>query len=338
MNEFRRLLFLFFLCLCVSQTKGNRDLANKNKLKTGSSCTPTENRGKYHVAVAFFGISRSLKHTLPSIRTHIFNVLDSQNFTYDIFWHTLVTHTLSNNRTGEVKVELNRYDVKILDPCKFSLEDQEYIRHDEFGKFLQARNLTAGQENSPVARKEYDMWKDDYQSIKNILCSYYSQSYLSRLIQSQEKEKMKPYDAIIVLRPDTIFYGDIDINPHMKWISRPAYNNVLWVPRFQSWQGYNDRMAFGAPKVVYEYLNRGPYFRDDRINHKNYDNGETFLLEYVKMKKIVIQKSPIQFVRIRADGTANARDLQLLNTAREQKQAKGTIKNKKASLRANYTV
>jgi hypothetical protein len=73
----------------------------------------------------------------------------------------LVTHTLSNNRTGEVKVELNRYDVKILDPCKFSLEDQEYIRHDEFGKFLQARNLTAGQEKSPFARKEYDMWKDE---------------------------------------------------------------------------------------------------------------------------------------------------------------------------------
>ena len=48
---------------------------------------PKDSQSK-HVALAFFGLTRSLKYTLESIERNIFDVLTDSGHTFDILLHT----------------------------------------------------------------------------------------------------------------------------------------------------------------------------------------------------------------------------------------------------------
>ena len=53
------------------------------------------------VALAFFGITRSLKYTYNSILLNIFNVFYKNKIDYDIFIHTYKLENYKNIRTKE---------------------------------------------------------------------------------------------------------------------------------------------------------------------------------------------------------------------------------------------
>ena len=40
---------------------------------------------RYKIGICFFGLTRSLKYTLPSIQKNVFNVLTSHNMDYDVY-------------------------------------------------------------------------------------------------------------------------------------------------------------------------------------------------------------------------------------------------------------
>ena len=42
------------------------------------------------IAVCFFGLTRSLKHTIDSIKKNIFHPLQKNNINYDIYLHTYI--------------------------------------------------------------------------------------------------------------------------------------------------------------------------------------------------------------------------------------------------------
>ena len=58
-------------------------LLNKYKEEFYNSSNP-----KTRVAICFFGLTRSLKHTIDSINTNIFQPLKNSNIEYDVFLHT----------------------------------------------------------------------------------------------------------------------------------------------------------------------------------------------------------------------------------------------------------
>jgi hypothetical protein len=53
------------------------------------------------IALCFWGITRSLKYTIDSIKEKIFNILKSNNIEYTIFMHTYRLNSYKNTRTCE---------------------------------------------------------------------------------------------------------------------------------------------------------------------------------------------------------------------------------------------
>ena len=78
------------------------------------------------IALCFWGLTRSLKYTIKSIREHILNVLQKSNedtsnepIEYTIFLHTYqFKSTYYNPRAKEVGVNLNFNEYKLIQRCK----------------------------------------------------------------------------------------------------------------------------------------------------------------------------------------------------------------------------
>ena len=79
---------------------------------------------KKKVAIGFFGITRSLKYTIDSIKINIFNVLKEQNIDYDIYLHTYrINEPFTNPRSKEVNIRLNFNEYKLLEPKYFIFDE-----------------------------------------------------------------------------------------------------------------------------------------------------------------------------------------------------------------------
>lgn len=77
------------------------------------------------VALCFFGLTRSLNHTLPSIQENMIGKLKEEGYEVDVFLHTYndVTH-LTNGRTGEDD-DLDTEQWHMLEPYDYSLTSQD---------------------------------------------------------------------------------------------------------------------------------------------------------------------------------------------------------------------
>ena len=80
------------------------------------------------VALVFWGLPRSIKYTLSSIKTNIFNILEK----YDILYHTYahfftIDGKYTNIRTNENIDDYDNEQYKLLEYYKLKLDSQEEI-------------------------------------------------------------------------------------------------------------------------------------------------------------------------------------------------------------------
>jgi len=62
-----------------------------------------KSESKIKVAIIYWGLTRSLKYTLPSIRSNIYEPLINNNIDFDVFLHTFkLMKDYSNPRSNEV--------------------------------------------------------------------------------------------------------------------------------------------------------------------------------------------------------------------------------------------
>jgi len=71
--------------------------------------------------------------------------------------------------------EVDPYDVQLIRPCRVSLIDQDSVQQKEFNLFLHARMSNITTKSFPHDYNKYDVWGDDFGSVKNLLCSFYAQ-------------------------------------------------------------------------------------------------------------------------------------------------------------------
>ena len=76
-----------------------------------------------HVALAFYGLTRSLGYTIDSIRQNIFGPLSEAGYTYDVYLHTYDLQHLANARTGEAAA-LNTSEWQLLQPDFYKVTRQ----------------------------------------------------------------------------------------------------------------------------------------------------------------------------------------------------------------------
>ena len=143
---------------------------------------------KKKVAIGFFGITRSLKYTIDSIKTNIFDVLTENNIDYDIFMHTYFLKSYENKRAGEKTNKIDNEEYKLLSPKYLKIDDQDDI--------IKKLNLTS-------YRTFSDPWKTKYQSVNFFILGAYSKYMLTNMIEKVHYEDN--YDYILFVRPDCVY-------------------------------------------------------------------------------------------------------------------------------------
>lgn len=238
------------------------------------------------IAICFFGLTRSLKFTHPSIKKYIFDPLHNNGIVYDIYLHTFYLKTLTNPRAGEINCVLDNNEYKLLEPITAKqIDDQNKI--DPILNFK-------------AYRSKGDPWKNQFKSLDNLLRQLYSLEQVTKLWESSGIE----YDVVVYCRPDVKYLKDIDTG-----LLKNLKDGCVYVPSFLSCKGCNDRFAIGKPAAMKIYGNR----RRGALEYSKTKplHAETFLATTLTQFGFGICKIHFPFYRIRANGNVSKLDQQL---------------------------
>jgi hypothetical protein len=230
------------------------------------------------VALAFWGITRSLQRTIKSIQANVFDVLRKNNIEYTIFMHTFfVPHPFTNPRSKEYNMILPPKEYKLLKPDYVLVENQDKVK--------QKLDLTK-------YRTHKDPWNTDYASVDNYICAMYSKQQVGRLIEKTGSA----YDYVIFLRPDVRYITPFNLG----WFQFVSPTCVA-VPNFHVFSNINDRFMIATYENA---IKTADLFRDlYAYSLQQPLHSETLLHLYVtRILNLEIKYISFLFNRIRSNG------------------------------------
>lgn len=207
------------------------------------------------VAVCYFGLLRSLKKTYNTHINYIFNELTKNNIDYDIFLHTWKTKDNSQyvwDKIINVKQDYiipNELKTKMV-TSQFDIQD-DYLNTIDFSKYFYEEEYKKYGE-----KKE---WRP--QLIKNHLCALESIKRVVKLVKNSKKK----YKYIMILRPDSKINNYFPIQKCLQFLN--IKDNGICIPKYLSYEGYNDRFAFMNIEHCNYYCNRLDEIIDFRKNN-----------------------------------------------------------------------
>jgi hypothetical protein len=80
-----------------------------------------------HVALAFYGLTRSLQYTIESIKQNVMAPLSASGYTFDTYLHTYDLLEVTNARSGEAGEKLNTSEWRLLEPTFHKITSQVRI-------------------------------------------------------------------------------------------------------------------------------------------------------------------------------------------------------------------
>lgn len=229
------------------------------------------------IALCFWGIARSTKHTINSIKTNIYNALKNLNIEYTIFLHSYQIHSFySNPRAKEFNCLLDNNDWKLIEPDYFFIENQNEVD----------KNL-----NLNIYKTHPDPWGTNYQTFNNHIRSLWSLKQVTQLWKKQHD--ISPFDYIVYLRPDVLY-----ITP-LQSIFFNLNENEINLPYFHKYP-VNDRFSISKPNVAFIYGSRF----DSALEFSKYYqlHSERFLNHILQSNKIIPKDIHFLFKRVRATG------------------------------------
>ena len=225
------------------------------------------------IALAFFGITRSLRYTIQSIQKNILEPLSSHSV--DIFMHTYSLKKYKNTITKEKAAMYDNSEHKLLHPDHLKIDDQNTLK-----KRLHLSKY----------RTHKDPWDTNYNSVDNFILSQYSKYQLVSMI-----EKAGHYDYIIFIRPDCLYLDPLKVE-----FLKKADSTTIVIPNFHLFGPYkfNDRFAITTSETYKKY---GSLFTSLlQISKEQPLHSETIMGQY--LKDLTIVRKPFRFSRIRIDG------------------------------------
>lgn len=239
------------------------------------------------IAVCFRGISRSLSHTIGSIRD---NVLAPSRALGEvrIFTHLFDQKTIDNPRSGE-KGQLDSAEHRLLESDWLSLEPPgECLEKNHYEKLK-----TFG-----------DPWNDDFASLRNLIHELHS------LKQGWLAAQQWQADAYLFLRPDLLYHQSFQ--PILESIAGHKKSG-LCVPLWQGWGGCNDRFAIAttveAARSYAERIDRAVSYCEQSTRPLH---AEEFLLDCLARDRIPLWFTTIKGSRVRAHGALAKENYKLL--------------------------
>ena len=245
------------------------------------------------IAICFWGLLRSLRFTLPSIRQCIFKPLDDAKLPYEI-----LLHTYTNNSA----------EYKLLNPDIYKVDDQDQIHS----------RIKPEQYMSKGNPWESENKEDLVATFNNHILSLWSLKQVTLLwLKSPRK-----YSHILYCRPDVTYINPIDVN----WLL--SKSDSIYIPNFQRFgckllegrsKSYkcayrnfkvNDRFAIGKPEQMKVY---GLRF-DSALEYskKHMLHSEIFLGDTLLKHKISVKFIRFGFLRTRINGMFAKSDIKEL--------------------------
>ena len=231
------------------------------------------------VALAFWGLTRSLRITYPTIRQHILDVLKKNNIEYTIFLHTYIVNTpFSNPRNKEYNLSLDNTEYQLLEAQYCQREDQDVVK--------QTLNLLA-------YRTQPDPWNTNHNMVDNFVLAMYSKKQLGNLIKTSGES----FDYVLFLRPDVQFLTDF--NP--AWLNLTTPTQIC-VPDFHCFSfKFNDRFAIATQTNAYRMTQT--FERMLEYSRQKPLHSETFHYDMTtSVLDLTIAYIPFYFNRVRANG------------------------------------
>jgi hypothetical protein len=237
---------------------------------------------KIRVAICFFGLTRSLKFTLPSIEKYVLGPLKQYGIKHDIYLHTYKVKTpYTNPRAGERDIRLDNSEYKLLEPKEHMVEDKDEISKKIGLEKYRTKGDPWGQEHSAIA--------GDFTTLDNHILYLWSQKQLTQMWSPLAGR----YSHVIMCRPDVLYQVPIKL----EWFSFTS--NKICIPNFGLCGNVNDRFALGRPEQMKLYGNR---FDDALAYSKKYPlASEAYLIATMRKHKIKYQHVAFYFIRIRAN-------------------------------------
>lgn len=245
------------------------------------------------VAICFWGLNRSIEHTIERLEQYLFRVLQDAGVQYKIFLHALIlTRPYTNPRANEHQKYLDQHSWSMLHPDMYEIEDQDIV-----DKTLQLSQY----------HRQSDPWQTDkisgyipYSCVDNCIRSLYSLDKVTTMWETSGEQ----FNAVLYIRPDIRLLQPFRI----EWLE-VLHPNTIYCPNFHLIDGWNDRLALGIPAVMKHYGHR--FHQALGFSTQFPFHSERFLAYTMKQKKIIVEHISFPFWRIRAGGRVHEGDKQI---------------------------
>jgi hypothetical protein len=203
------------------------------------------------IAFVFFGITRSLRLTLPSITGNLIGPARSLTKDVGLFGHFFTQTAISNARSEETGG---------LDPEEYKLLNLDAVE-------LEAPDACLALYPVEAMKARGDIWRDEFASFRNLVHQLHSLKRATLLAESWAP------DITVFARPDLIYHDSAA--EHLDMLAR-VHRQFVLVPDWAQWFGHNDRFAFvkGAEGIsaygkradrMAEYCARGKRLHSERF-------------------------------------------------------------------------
>eukprot|EP01039_Chlorochromonas_danica_P013854 gene13854-16099_t len=244
------------------------------------------------VAICMWGVLRSLPLTLPSLKKHLFDVLDNASHVYDVYMHTyMVSERYTNLRSQERDVALNHSHWQLLQPAYVFVEDQT-----DFDRRL---NVSAYLE--PFGNPWGDMG-----TFTNHLRALNSLYHVTEALEVAARSGTVQYDAVVFIRPDLLLLNDLPLHLPDAF---PA-STVFAADFHRSYRGaeLNDRFAMGRYPFALDFGRRLASAWTLAQRQALHSQTLAFFSVSRAAASADVVEIPFRFRRVRSNGHVNARD------------------------------
>jgi hypothetical protein len=239
------------------------------------------------IALCFRGISRSLTHTISSIRDNV--IAPAKEFgEVRVFTHLYDQSEIDNPRSGEKgKLDIDEY--RLLNSDWLSLEPPDKCLAVYDFEFLKSFG---------------DPWGDNFYSLRNVVHALHS------LKQGWLAAQSWGPDVYLFLRPDMYYHQSFGLI--LQKIAKQRHCG-LGVPLWEGWGGCNDTFAIANTAAAASCYAE----RIDRVSDYCRRTGkpltaEVYLLDCIKEQNVPLWFMNIEASRVRSSGIFVQENFKLL--------------------------